>query len=59
MLLWLYYAYFSIAFSQKILSNLRTNEEQLSLNFGKRLRTIEPHFEKHGSYKKKSVINQR
>ena len=34
---------------------LRTNKEQLSLEFGKKLRTIQPHFEKHGSYKKKRV----
>ena len=28
----------------------------MSLDFGKKLRTIEPHFEKHGSYKKKECI---
>ena len=37
----------------KILSNLRTNYEQLSLDFGEKLRTIEPHLQKHGSYLKK------
>ena len=29
----------------------------MSLDFGKKLRTIEPHFEKHGSYLKKRVYS--
>ena len=48
---------FFFVFSLKILTNLRTSKEQLSLDFGKKLRTIQPPFEKHGSHKNKRVYS--
>ena len=42
-----------INFKDKILEQIKNN---WASNLGKKIRTIQPHFEKHGSYKKKSVM---